>query len=62
MKVKEGKRLICPGLCSRPSCSRESSRNRERKKETGTQVSGGARMLIEFCKSKYTVLQGSFFR
>ena len=41
-KVKEGKRLIFPGLCSRPSCSRESARNKERekgrRKDTGTQV------------------------
>ena len=28
-KVKEGKRLIFPGLCSRLSCSRESARERE---------------------------------
>ena len=34
MKVKEGKRLICPGSCSRPWCSRESSRNRERERRT----------------------------
>ena len=40
--VKEGKRLIFPGLCSQPSCSRESARNKERekgrRKDTGTQV------------------------
>ena len=32
-RVKEGKRLIFPGLCSRPSSSRESARNRERERE-----------------------------
>ena len=33
-KVKEGKRLIVPGFCSRPSRSRESARNRESERET----------------------------
>ena len=32
-KVKEGKRLIFPGLCSRPPRSRESARKKEREKE-----------------------------
>ena len=32
-RVKEEKRLICPGLCSRLSLSRESARNRERERE-----------------------------
>ena len=38
-----------PELHSSPSCSRESARNkereREREKDTGTQVSGGARVF-----------------
>ena len=33
-KVKEGKRLIFPGLHSRPSRSRESARNRKRERKT----------------------------
>ena len=32
-RVKEGKRLIFPGLCSQISCSRESARNSERERE-----------------------------
>ena len=32
-KVKEGKRLIFPGLCSQLSHSMESARNRERERE-----------------------------
>ena len=31
--MKEGKRSIFPGLCSRPPCSRESARKRERERE-----------------------------
>ena len=33
-RVKEGKRLIFPGLRSRLSGSRESARNRERERQT----------------------------
>ena len=51
--MKEGKRLIFPGLDSQPSHSRDSAgnreikreREREREKDTGTQVSGGTRVL-----------------
>ena len=32
-RVKEGKRLIFPGLCSQLSCSKESGRNRESERE-----------------------------
>ena len=32
-RVKERKRVIFPGLCSRLSCSRESARKRERERE-----------------------------
>ena len=35
-KVKEGKRLIFPGLHSRLSHSRESARNRERERKKKT--------------------------
>ena len=66
-KVKEGKRLIFPGLQSWPSRSGESARKRERerKKERRTRrpkslVEQGC--FIEFCVSIYTVIQGSFFR
>ena len=34
-RVKERKRLLFPGLCSRLSCSRESARNREIEKKRG---------------------------
>ena len=46
--VKEAKRLIFPGLCSRLPCSRESARNREmkRKKERlGDQSFDGAKVF-----------------
>ena len=64
-KVKEGKRLIFPGLQSWPSRSGESARKREREKERRTRrpkslVEQGC--FIEFCVSIYTVIQGSFFR
>ena len=39
-KVTEGKRLIFPGLCSRPSYSRESARNREREREREREKEG----------------------
>ena len=49
--MKEGKRLVFPGLrnCgfrapgNQPEIERE--REKEREKDTGTQVSGGARVL-----------------
>ena len=53
------KRLIFPGLRSRPSRSRESARNREREKDVGTQALMEQGCFIEFCKSIYT---SSFFR
>ena len=51
--MKEGKRLIFPGLCSQLSYSRESARNRdkekerkkERKKDTGDPSSEGAKVF-----------------
>ena len=56
-RVKEGKRLIFLGLCSRLSSCRESARNRERererKKDKGTQDLMEQRCFIEFCKSIY---------
>ena len=60
-KVKEGKRLIFPGLHSRPSRSRESARNRkrEREREMGNQDLMEQGCFTEFCKSIYT---SSFFR
>ena len=33
--VKEGKRLIFPGLCGQLPCSRESAKNREIKRKRG---------------------------
>ena len=59
--VKEGKRLVFPGLRSRLSHSRESARNREkeRKKDLRTQALVEQRCFIEFCKSMYA---SSFFR
>ena len=47
-KVKEGKRLVFPGLRSRPSRSRESAGNREREKDTGTQALMEQGCSIEF--------------
>ena len=47
-RVKEGKRLIFPGLRSRLSGSRESARNRERERKTdmGTKAVMEQRYLI----------------
>ena len=54
MRVKEGKRLMFPGLRSRLSRSRESTRNRERERERkgerkrdrhGDQSSDGAKVF-----------------
>ena len=73
-KVKEGKRLIFPGLCSRLSNSRQSVRNRgikrkrgrerkktkkEGKKDTGTKALMEQRCLINMVWA-YTVLKGSY--
>ena len=60
--VKEGKRLIFPGLHSRLSRSRESARNRkrERKKDMGTQALMEQRCFNQHGVGKYTVLQGSY--
>ena len=45
-KVKEGKRLIFPGLRSQPSSSRESARKREREKDRhGDPGSDGAKVF-----------------
>ena len=65
-KVKEGKRLIFPGLHSRLSRSRESARNREikrgreRKKDTGTKALMEQKCLKQHGVGVYTVLQGSY--
>ena len=66
--VKEGKRLILPGLYSRPLRSRESARNRERerkrgrerKKDTGTQALMEQRCFNQHGVGIYTVLQSSY--
>ena len=47
-RVKEGKRLIFPELCSWLSCPRESARNRETDRQTdrhGDPSSDGAKMF-----------------
>ena len=61
-RVKERKRLIFPGLRSRLSSSRESARNRERerKKDTGTQALMEQRCFNQHGVGIYTVLQGSY--
>ena len=63
-RVKEGKRLIPPGLCSLLSGLRESVRNgerdRERKKDTGTQALMEQRCFNQHGVGIYTVLQGSY--
>ena len=66
-RVKEGKRLVFPGVRSRPSRSRESAGNteleRQRKKQrqtdTGIQALMELRCFTEFCKS---ICTSSFFR
>ena len=66
--MKEGNRLIFPGLCSRPLRSRKSARNRyrereeekERKKDTGTQALMEQRCFNQHGVGIYTVLQGSY--
>ena len=69
--MKEGKRLIFPGLLSWTSCFRESARNRERERdreiEREKEGHGDPSLMeygcfIEFCVSIYTILPGSFFR
>ena len=68
--MKEGKRLIFPGLCSRLSSFRESARNREREereeeKERKTDIKGTKALMEQRCFNQhgvgiYTVLQGSY--
>ena len=67
-RVKEGKRLLFPGLCSQLLRSRESARNREierkrgreRKKDTGTPALMQQRCFNQHDVVIYTVLQGSY--
>ena len=47
-KVKEGKRLIFPGLCSQLSYSRESARNRDKEKERKKE-----RTIVECCNEHW---------
>ena len=42
--MKEGKRLIVPGLCSQLPRSRESATNRQREKERKKESSDGAKV------------------
>ena len=72
--MKEGSRLIFPGLCSQLLHSRESARNRERdrervrererkeerKKDTGTQALMEQTCFNQHGVGIYTVLQGSY--
>ena len=41
---------------------KQREKERKRKKDTGTQALMEEGCFIEFCKSIYTVIQGSFFR
>ena len=67
-KVKEGKRLIFPGLHSRLLSSRESARNREikrkrkkkKKKDTGAKALMEQRCFNQHGVGIYTVLQDSY--
>ena len=63
-RLKEGKRQILPGLCSRLPRSRESARNRERekerKKDMGTQALMEQRCFNQHGVGIYTVLQGRY--
>ena len=61
-RVKEGKRLIFPGLRSWLLHSRESARNRERerKKDTGTKALMEQRCFNQHGMGIYSVLQGSY--
>ena len=60
--MKEGKRLIFPGLRSQLSCSKESARNRERDRQidTGTQALMEQRCFNQHGVGINTVLQGSY--
>ena len=58
--MKEGERLIFPGLHSRLSRSRKSARNREKEKDTGTQALMEQRCFNQHGVGIYTVLQGSY--
>ena len=68
--MREGKRLIFPGLRSQLLRYRESARNREieidrekekeRKEDTGTQALMDQRCFNQHGAGVYTVLQGSY--
>ena len=64
--MKEGERLIFPGLRSQLLRSRKSARNREREREKERRKDTGMKALMEqrCCNQHgvgiYTVLQGSY--
>ena len=66
--MKEGKRLIFPGLHSWPLCSRESASNKEIERKRGREIKedmGTQPLMEQKCFNQhgvgiYTVLQGSY--